>query len=600
MSDESLDLTTLSADYAAGRRHAPDVLRRVGRRMAEYPDPAVWISRLSIDQIDAQVGRITLARSCGASLPLYGIPFAVKDNIDIEGQTTTAACPAFGYLAKQTATVVQRLCDAGAILVGKTNLDQFATGLVGTRSPYGQVKNAFNPEYISGGSSSGSAIAVAAGLVSFALGTDTAGSGRIPAGFNNIIGYKPTRGALSTTGVVPACRSLDCVSIFSLTCDDAAAIAKIARGYDPLDSYSRPPVEIPAATLAMENPRIGVPPSDQLEFFGNAEYAALFRSAAARIPGRAVEVDIEPFLQAATLLYDGPWIAERLAHLGPFLDSHAGELLPVIAEIFAAASCFNAADAFAGQHRLAEFIRLARQQWQKMDALLLPTAATIYRRTEIESDPIQLNKNLGRYTNFVNLMDLCAVAVPAGFTSSGLPFGVTLIAPAGQDEPLLHLADAMHRSADAKLGATAWPMPPAAPAVARHGVLLAVVGAHLSGFPLNKQLTERNAELVRTCRTAPCYRLYALPGATPPKPGLVCTGAGAGAAIEVEVWRLSLAAFGDFVSLVPPPLCIGTITLDDGSRVKGFLCENHAIQGAADITHFGGWRDYCKSGPSKR
>jgi len=594
MPDESLDLTTLSADYAAGRRHARDVLRAVCRKIAEYPDSAIWISRLPMELIDAQIGRINLARSCGASLPLYGVPFAVKDNIDVEGQTTTAACPAFAYQAVQTATVVKKLCDAGAVLVGKTNLDQFATGLVGVRSPYGQVKNAFNADYISGGSSSGSAIAVAAGLVSFALGTDTAGSGRIPAAFNNIVGFKPTRGALSTAGVVPACRSLDCVSIFSLACEDAAAIGKVARGFDPADSYSRPPSELAAAALPTENPRIGVARADQLNFFGNEEYAALYRSTVARLPGRAVEIDVEPFLQAATLLYDGPWIAERIPHLRQFIDAHPGALLPVVAQIFATASQFSAADAFAGHHRLAELIRLARQQWQKMDALLFPTAGTIYRRAEIDADPIQLNKNLGAYTNFVNLMDLCAVAVPAAFTSAGLPFGVTLIALAGQDEGLLGLAAALHRSANLNLGATNWPMPPAPPAPPHEGVLLAVVGAHLSGFPLNVQLTERNAELVRTCRTASNYRLYALPGATPPKPGLMRSLDGIGAPIEVEVWRLSPQAFGTFVALVPPPLGIGTITLDDGSQVKGFLCEPHAIEGATDITHFGGWRNFCR------
>jgi allophanate hydrolase len=591
MAQDSLDLTTLSADYAAGRRRIADVLKRVRERIAAYADPAVWISRLSDEAIDAQIGRAEIGRAGGAALPLYGIPFAVKDNIDVEGEVTTAACPAFAYRAPESATIVRKLCEAGAILVGKTNMDQFATGLVGTRSPYGAVKNTFDPAFICGGSSAGSAAAVSAGLVSFALGTDTAGSGRVPAGFNNIVGWKPTRGIISTAGIVPACQSLDCVSVFALTCDDAAAVASVARGFDARDAYSRKIIQ----ENLPETLRVGTPKAEQLEFFGNREYARIYAEAISRVTGKVIEIDLAPSLEAANLLYDGPWVAERVAGLRKFVDAHPEALLPVIAKIFAGAARFSAADAFEAAHRLEALKQRAQAEWAKMDALLLPTTGTIYRRDEIDADPIQLNKNLGRYTNFVNLMDLCAVALPAGMTTDGLPCGVTLIAPPGCDDALLQAADAIHRTANLTLGKTGCPMPAPKIAPPPTGVLVAVVGAHLTGFPLNAQLTDRKAELVKTCRTHRCYRLFALPGTNPPKPGLLRVPDEAGAPIEVEIWRLSHEAFGNFVAAIPPPLSIGTLRLEDETRVKGFLCEAHAIEDATDITHFGGWRNYCRS-----
>jgi allophanate hydrolase len=574
------------------------VIAEVRRRIDANPDPAVWIDRLGENEINAQISIVESARAAGRKLPLYGIPFAVKDNIDVAGRPTTAACPEFAYTPGKSAIVVQKLCDAGAILIGKTNLDQFATGLVGVRSPYGACKNPFDAKYISGGSSSGSAVAVAAGLVSFALGTDTAGSGRVPAAFNNIVGFKPTRGLVSNAGIVPACKSLDCVSIFALTCGDAAAVADIARGFDPTDPYSRRPQDLPQSTLSSTPLRFGIPRVDQLQFFGNQEFAAIYQSAIERLASlgaRPVVIDFEPFLQAGGLLYQGPWVAERAAALRDFVNTHPNALLPVISTILSTAARFDAADVFAGAHRLAELCQIAKAQWDNIDLLLLPTTGTIYTRDEVAADPIQLNRNLGHYTQFVNLLDLCAVAIPAGFTSAGLPAGVTLIAPAGQDRPLLKLANAFHRASSSKLGATDAVFPEAKEIqVDRQGILLAVVGAHLSGQPLNWQLTQHNARLVRCCRTAPCYRFYALPGTTPPKPGLVRVEDSSGSAIEIEVWQLTNEAFGSFVAEVPPPLVIGSVKIDDGTFVKGFLCEPCALKGAEDITPFGGWRAYLK------
>ncbi len=542
-------------------------------------------------------------------LPLYGVPFAVKDNIDVEGRPTTAACPAFARTAAESATIVRKLCNAGAILVGKTNMDQFATGLVGTRSPYGACRNPFDGRYISGGSSSGSAVAVAAGLVSFALGTDTAGSGRVPAAFNNIVGWKPTRGRLSTAGFVPACRSLDCPSVFALVCEDVAAVARVASGFDAADPYSRSPEELAAPSTgsgqAAEFPvkfRFGVPGGHQLEFFGSGAGPVLFRRAVQRLEelgGEATPIDFAPFLAAAKLLYEGPWLAERLAAIRGFYADHADDILPVTRSIIGSASRISAVEAFEGQYELRRIARAAIEQWRRMDVLLSPTAGRIYTIDDVQREPVQLNRNLGYYTNFVNLLDLAAVAVPNGFEPGGLPAGVTLIGPMGSDDALLKLAARFHRATGLTLGAMGSPMPaatapadpvPPAPATPP-GIHLAVVGAHLSGMPLNHQLTDAGGKLVRACQTAAKYRLYALPGTTPPKPGLVRSADGGGA-IDIEVWELSAEAFGRFVAAIPPPLGVGTIELEDGNLVKSFLCESYVVDSAPEITKLGGWRQY--------
>jgi allophanate hydrolase len=590
---ESLDLSTLQRAYRAEGRSPVAVAREILARAARHRDNPIWIARVPEAELLARAE--ALAREPGARerLPLYGVPFAVKDNIDVAGMPTTAACREFAYAPTRTATAVQRLLDAGAMLVGKTNLDQFATGLVGTRSPYGAVRNAFDPAFVSGGSSSGSAVAVALGLASFALGSDTAGSGRVPAGFNNIVGLKPTRGLVSTAGLVPACRSLDCISVFALTCGDARAVLEVLDAIDPADDFARlerTPVWKPAGTF-----RFGVPSDRSRQFFGDGEYARLFAAAVGglrRLGGTPVEVDLAPFLAAAELLYDGPWIAERYAALRSFFESRAEAILPVTREVIAAARRYSAADAFDASYRLAALKRETRTVWDAVDVLLVPTAGTIYRIAAVEADPIRLNAHLGRYTNFVNLLDLAAIAVPSGFRGDGLPFGVTLIAPALHDRWLTLLGERFHRTTGARLGATDVPLPPSAqpgPPEART-VRVAVVGAHLSGQPLNHQLTERAATLVRTCRTAPAYRLYALPGTEPPKPGLVRDACGV--PVEVEVWEMPLERYGSFVAGIPSPLGIGTLELEDGSRVQGFVCESHATRQATDISEYGGWRAY--------
>jgi len=583
----SLDLNTLSRGYATGAITPEAVITAVYARIVARGEGPVWITLVPKDQALAKLRDAPKG-------PLYGIPFAVKDNIDVAGLPTTCACPEFAYLPKRSATVVERLEAAGAILIGKTNMDQFATGLVGTRSPYGIPSSVFNPDYISGGSSAGSAVAVAAGLVSFSLGTDTAGSGRVPAGFNNIVGFKPTKGLISTRGVVPACRTQDAVSIFGLTTGDAAEVLAVAAQFDAEDAYSRAlpgGFGIPAPPAGL---RVGVP-AGALDFFGDRDAEALYRAAIERVAGdgaTVVEIDFAPFKEAAALLYSGPWVAERLAAIKDFAAAKPEAIHEVVRGITLGASKHSAVGAFVGFYRLAELTRAAETQWAEMDTLLLPTTGTTYKISELLADPVRLNSNLGAYTNFVNLMDLSAIAVPAGFRPNGLPFGVTVIGRAFEDGQLAVIADRIHRSAGApKLGGTAKPLADApAVEIGKSGrITVAVVGAHLTGQPLNKQLTERHGRLLETTTTATGYRLYALPDSTPPKPGLVFDGTGAGG-IEVELWELDAAGFGSFVALIPPPLGIGTLTLQDGRTVKGFLCESHAVASARDITSFGGWR----------
>jgi len=577
--------------FREGRASPLDVAREALRRAREDVHPHVWITLLREDVVLDFANRLEAADF--EKLPLYGVPFAIKDNIDLACVPTTVGCPSFSFTPERSATVVERLIAAGAIPIGKTNMDQFATGLVGTRTPYGACASVFNSEYISGGSSSGSAVAVAAGIVAFSLGTDTAGSGRVPAAFNQIVGLKPSLGVISTRGVFPACRSLDCVSIFAGSCFDADAVFDIAAGFDAQDPFSR---ELSTKALPRA-PRVGVPDPNQLEFFGDKAAEALFRQTIDRMGDLgmvSVEVDFSPFRDVAKLLYQGPWVAERRHALGDFLDTHGGSMDPTVLSIIAGAERFTAVDAFAAQYQLTELRARAKAEWSKMDVLLLPTTGTIYKHTQVQESPVALNSNLGVYTNFVNLLDLSAVAVPAGLRPSGLPFGVTLIAPSFHDRALLAIGDQFHKSSGGTLGKTtaaAIDQPEVQPPKVRD-VLLAVVGAHLSGQPLNAQLTSRGARLVRTTRTSLHYQLYALANTVPPKPGLVRRARPVGDGIEVEIWSLSEEAFGSFVADVPPPMVIGTITLSNGTSVKGFLCEPSAIDGAEDITATGGWRKY--------
>jgi allophanate hydrolase len=543
----------------------------------------VWISLVPLERAMERA----LAVENNNGLSLAGMTFAVKDNIDVAGMPTTAGCPAYAYTPATSATVVRRLEEAGAILIGKTNMDQFATGLVGTRSPFGACSSVFDELYISGGSSSGSAVAVAKGLVTFSLGTDTAGSGRVPAAFNNLIGLKPTRGLLSTAGVVPACRTLDCVSILASSCDVAHRVWRAARGFDSGDPFSREPHPGEDAAPWWNAPfRFGVPRSEHLEFFGDEEARALYAEAVRKIEqlgGERFEIDFSVFRNAANLLYEGPWVAERLAAIQSFLRNHSDEMNPVVRGIISGGERFSAVDVFEAECRLMDLRRAAAKHWATMDLLVLPTAGTIYTHDQVASDPVKLNTNLGYYTNFVNLMDLAAVAVPAGFRSNGLPFGISFIASAFSDEALLALT---HRY----LGATT-PLLDKAPGC----VELAVVGAHLTGQHLNSQLTKRGARLKKTCRTAPGYRLYALAGIKPSKPGLVRDDQFQGPGMEVEVWMMPEDQFGSFVADVPEPLGIANATLDSGESVKCFVCEPCALAGATEITRFGGWRNYLAS-----
>ncbi len=584
-----LTIGTLQELYRSGEAKPSDVIAEVYDRIGRETQP-VWISLVPRETALLRAHELE-SDPAAVKLPLYGIPFAIKDNIDLAGVPTTAGCPAYAYVPERSATVVDRLLTAGAIVVGKTNLDQFATGLVGTRSPYGACSSVFDARYISGGSSSGSAVAVANQMVSFSLGTDTAGSGRIPAAFNNLVGLKPSRGLLGAGGVVPACRSLDCVSIFAANCSDAQIVWNAAQGPDSRDPYSRVPGPGDgAAPWAEGNFRFGVPAPHQLEFFGDQEYARLFDAAAARLEqlgGTRVEIDFSIFRAVAELLYSGPWVAERLAAIQPFFEAHADEMNPVVRGIIGGASRYSAVDAFEAEYRLRALRKDSEREWERMDVLVVPSAPTIYTHEEIAAEPVRRNTNLGYYTNFVNLLDQAAVAAPGGFRSDGLPFGITFIGPAFTDEALLSLADRYHRS-HADVDGPAVKLVSCPPGC----IALAVVGAHLSGQPLNWQLTQRGARLLKTTKTPPGYRLYALPGTQPPKPGLVREEGFQGPGIEVEVWAMPEDRFGSFVAAVPAPLGIGTATLADGDTVKCFICEFYALRNATEITHFGGWRAF--------
>ncbi|KQW59782.1 allophanate hydrolase [Variovorax sp. Root411] len=556
---------------------------------------AAWIARFAQPMAHARTGEAP-----GFALPLAGLRFAVKDNIDVAGVPTTAACPAFDRLPPVHAAVVQRLLEAGATLAGKTNLDQFACGLNGTRSPYGEVPNAFDARYVSGGSSSGSAYVVAAGEVDFALGTDTAGSGRVPAGLNNIVGLKPSRGLLSTFGVVPAAQSADCVSIFARTVATAVDVLLACAGHDARDPYSR--------DLALRREplpahfRFGVP--DRLSFFGDTAAELAFNDATARLRamgGSPVTIAYAPLAEAAALLYESALVAERYAAVREFFDAHGDVVIEPVRGILESGRSYTAADVFKAQARLRAIAQKVEPMWRDIDVLLVPTAPTHYTREQMRADPVVLNRNLGAYTNFVNLLDYAALSVPSSLRADGLPFGITLIGPCGSDLALADLGQRYHHATGLAQGALGVPLPAprAIPGLAAPGagtLAIAVVGAHLSGMPLNGQLAERGATLLRTTATSPAYRLHALPGTVPPKPGLrrVAEGEG-GAAIALEVWAVPLAQVGSFLALVPPPLGLGSVELADGSWVKGFICEGHALAGAQDVSSHGGWRAYIAS-----
>jgi allophanate hydrolase len=589
----SLLIQQLHAEYAAGLS-ALAVVDEVLTAIEAAGDPGIFISMA--ESADIRSSASNLGAFDPVAKPLWGVPFAVKDNIDVAGMMTTAGCPQFACAATETASAVQRLLDAGAILIGKTNLDQFATGLVGVRTPYPVPRNAVDPELVPGGSSSGSAVAVARGLVSFALGTDTAGSGRVPAALNNIVGLKPSLGLVSTHGVVPACRTLDCVSVFSLTVDDAWRVLSVMAGYEPRDAYSR---ALPLGSRGQPpRLRIGVPDERSLEFFGDRIAEAAWErhladlSCLGAVP---TPIDLAVFRNAAALLYSGPWVAERYEAIRAFIEKEPQSLHPVTRGIIDGARKLSAADAFAGQYALAALKRASSAVWREIDVLAVPSVPTVYSLDELAADPILPNTRLGTYTNFVNLLDLSAIAVPGRFRDDDRPAGITLIAPSGRDALLAAIGERLHQEAAVTLGATRQGLPAVAPgpATAPPGwIEIVLVGAHMSGLPLNHQVTELGGTFVRTGRTLSCYRLFALPGGPPARPGLLRVEPTGGHPIEAEVWALSPDGFAQFVSRIPSPLGIGTLLLEDGSRPKGFLVEGVAAADAIDISEFGGWRNY--------
>ncbi len=583
---------TLAATVAAHRagKSPVETVEATYARIAAHDDPALFITLRPKSEALADAERLAAAGASGK--PLFGVPFAVKDNIDVAGLPTTAACPAFAYTPERSAYVVQRLVDAGAICVGKTNLDQFATGLVGVRSPYGIPRNALRSDLIPGGSSSGSATAVGAGLVPFALGTDTAGSGRVPAALNGIVGLKPSLGALSSRGLVPACRTLDTISIFALDVADAFAAFRVASAYDEADPFAR---VYPAPELiGAQGLRVGVPKA--LDFFGDAAAEAAFArdvAEAAKLGFKIVEFDLAPFAEVAQMLYEGPWVAERYAATKPLIETAPEAFHPVTRAIIESARRFDATATFEAFYKLAALRRTTELAWRRFDVMLVPTAPRYYTVAEVLADPLRLNRQLGAFTNFVNLLDLAAIAVPSGMRDDGLPSSITLIGPNGADGLLATMGAQIHAQSGAPMGATGLtPGPAPTPAATNGRIEIVAVGAHLTGLPLNRELTELGGRFVREVETTRDYRLYALPGTTPPKPGLLRVADGAGAAIQCEVWSLDAAGFGAFVAKIPPPLGVGTLRLAGGGAAKGFLVEAAAIEGAQDISGFGGWRAY--------
>lgn len=597
-----LRIPRLKQAYINGEITPRQVVQHLIRRAGANNSNPGWTYLLSDSELESYLHR--LEKSEMQSLPLYGVPFAIKDNIDLAGVPTTAACPAFSYVPEKSATVVQRLIDAGAVPLGKTNMDQFATGLVGVRSPepWGPCHNVFDEAIISGGSSSGSAVVLAQGQVSFSLGTDTAGSGRVPAALNNLVGLKPSRGLLSCNGVVPACKSLDCVSIFAFDTDDANTVFDIAVTFDKDDAFSR---ENPYANSSRyykskKHFTFAVPKSEQLAWFGSEESVALFTSAVANLQaagGEKQEFDFEPFVEAAKLLYEGPWVAERFLATKGIIEKQPEAMLPVIRDIIGAGNTARATDAFSAQYKLASLRQRAEFELAKVDVLVTPTIPRYYSIEEVQNNPLQLNSNLGYYTNYMNLLDCCAVAVPTGFYKNGVGFGITLVQRAFADKQLLSIAATLQNQLKLSPGNCQLEFKPVGASTvgeANNTVDVLVCGAHLDGLPLNWQLRERGATLLALTQTSAQYRFFALPGGPPLRPALVRVNAG-GVAIEVEVWRMPSENFGSFVAEIPAPLGVGKVELENGEWVTGFICDHWGLTGAEDISHHRAWRRYLEA-----
>jgi allophanate hydrolase len=586
-----LDITSVRQFYAQGGTPR-QLLAVVKERIAAHADNPIWIYCLKDSELEAYCQY--LDDTDPRQSPLWGVPFAIKDNIDLAGVPTTAACPEFSYLPERSAFVVQVLIDAGAIPIGKTNLDQFATGLNGTRSPYGAVQNSVNAAYISGGSSSGSAVATALNMVSFALGTDTAGSGRVPAAFNDLYGLKPSLGLVSTSGVVPACRSLDCVTVFAKDLETASAAFAVMDAFDSADPFAQVNVDSNAARTEGRRSgplKLGVIKPSQLQFFGDAHYQQAYDAALARIQTdtsiELIELDFEPFAEAASLLYSGPWVAERTLACEEPLNQYPDKVNPVVRGIIQGGADLSAAACFKAQYQLKALKRLCDAQLAQVDAMLTPTAGRLYTLAELEAEPVLYNTNLGYYTNYMNLLDYAGLAIPAGATSQGLPFGLTLVGSRCSDRTLLSIARRLNIGAVTegrdKLVADS-----------RYFDLL-VCGAHMEGLPLNPQLRERGGYLLEVVKTAPTYRLFALPGGGVKRPALV-GDLEIGSSIGAELWRLPIDSVGSFLQGIPAPLGLGTVTLIDGREVKGFIAAAGCVDsGAQDVSRFGDWRAYLAS-----
>ncbi|RZO69715.1 MAG: allophanate hydrolase [OM182 bacterium] len=576
--------------YRSAQFTPHEVIEAIIDASSEMSGNPIWIT--SPDRAIIQPYLDRLMETLPHSLPLWGVPFAVKDNIDVLGMPTTAGCPAFTYQPKTSAFVVDRLIKAGAIPVGKTNLDQFATGLVGVRSPYGIPVNPCTPDLVPGGSSSGSAIALACGLVSFALGTDTAGSGRIPAGFNRLTGFKPTRGLLSTSGVVPACRSLDCVSVFTRSTSDAAMVADTAAIFDQGDAFARQN----RANNAFSSHgrwsgalRLAVIEPEQLTFFGDAGYADAYRRTIQRLEAEGIKtlpVDFRPFIQAAEQLYNGPWITERFIAMEDVLNQDPDVVWPVTRDIVSQGQSRTAAEVYRSIYELAALRNACIAETAECDALLTPTAGRRFTLAELDCDPVGPNQSLGHYTNYMNLLDFCGLAIPGLDTESGQPFGITLVGDRFQDTRLFAIGAYLESILHGDTGAAGL-----------QGfkdlahVDIAVCGAHMAELPLNPQLTRRGAVFIEATKTAEEYRLFALAGGPPMRPGMVRDSAD-GKAIELEIWRLPAEALATFVADIPSPLGIGLVKVQSGDHVLGFLCEQAGLSGAREITDFGGWRSF--------
>ncbi|MDY0936167.1 allophanate hydrolase [Pseudomonas viridiflava] len=591
-----LHLDSVRAAYQSGAASPRQLILALQEKAAELnPGYHLFIHLLSPDELEPYL--VALEKRELKDLPLYGVPFAIKDNIDLAGIPTTAACPDYAYTPERSATIVEQLIALGAVPMGKTNLDQFATGLNGSRSPYGPCPNSVLKEYPSGGSSSGSSLAVALGVSSFSLGTDTAGSGRVPAALNNLVGTKASKGLISTAGVVPACRTQDCVSLFTATAREASQLLALVASLDPRDEYSRRnPAWNDATAFGAPRPfRFGVPRAEDLEFFGCIQGPLLFSDAIDHLTalgGEAVTIDLSPFLEAASLLYDGPWVAERYSVAGQLMEENPAAVLPVIRAVLAKAPAVTGVETFRAQYRLQALKAICDKALEGLDCVVTPSIGRPVTSAELLAEPVLRNSELGYYTNFVNLLDYAAVAVPSTFMDNGLPWGVTLFGRAFTDQYLLSLADAFQRH-------TALPLisgntPPAPTTVARNDMArLVVCGAHLDGLALNGQLKQRGARLLEATQSSPDYQLYALAGGPPFRPGMVRVAEG-GVAIEVEVWELPSAELGSFLTGIPAPLGLGKVQLADGRWETGFICEPYGLEGARNISELGGWRAYLR------